>query len=292
MGYYHVNIAEMVKYPKLLKPKDFVEFFSKYEWAQDIEVYVQPKWDGSNITCYRGVCLTRNHYLILGARDLAHGLLRGISASKLVTLLRLSYDYQIFFELGGYENAPAGYKEVWGTNWDAWLFDVRHRDIGFLKPTSWTKKMKEVGVNTRIMKAGDVLREWFTLLGEFNGFEGFVVKVYDEPDVLGAFGARHNMIAFKFKHEYIEKEKKQRRKKEKKKEEELPELEESEVRAEIERLYHEELGEKICDKSVALPKIAERVREEAKARGARVPRGRALYKLWLEFTFPICGGGE
>ena len=282
-----VSVPEMIKYPKARKPRELIDFLKGHPEYRTLEAYVEPKYDGSNITIWRGIVLTRNHYLLGGAKELAEGFLLGLDKEKRDKLLKLSYEYQIFFELGGRANAPAGYVAGWGEkNWDAVLFDVVVPVGVFLEPRKWVGMMNDLGVEWEVMTLGEIADNWVEILKDYDNMEGFVAKVYEPPDEMKKhFRTSLNMIPFKFKHEYLEKSKNQKKRRKKEK---LPSLDYTEVLAEVERAHHEVLGEGICDKRKALPIIAKLVQEEAKARNMSVPRGNVIFKAWQEYTRGVC----
>ena len=270
------------KYPEIKTPKEFEEIVRKCGKLIEEFGYVQPKYDGSNITCVDGTFYTRNlNPLPKHFQELLYKAL----GKDLKNLIELSKRYQVFFELGGYLNSPAGYKDCWSGEADYVIFDLVQGNQ-FVNPEQAKEIVESYGlkfVEVKKMNVRDVLENWQRMLNDYKVFEGFVLKIPTPSECLKML--HHNFVMAKFKHEYLGKQVITVRKESKtvsKKDFELPELEESEVYGAINKA-HLELGDDIFDKKKAMPKIFEYVRQEAEKHGRKIPSASRLYKLYLQY---------
>lgn len=276
----------MIKYPELYTTKQFLSLVNGVPELLDIEGYVQPKYDGSNITCYNQVCMTRNLNPL--PPNFKQGLLLALG-EKYRNLMKLADKYQVFFELGGTRNSPAGYSSSWRGEWDYRIFDL-FAGV-FLHPEKVSRILDEYGleyVGYEIVKVEDVVNDWKRLLSEkYSRFEGFVLKIYPSEDVIRKIKhhRQYNAVIVKFKHEYVGVGLK---KKVKKKKKEAPEtarepLPESEIMGAINKA-HLLLGDDIFDKKKAMPLIFRLVREEAEKHGNAVPQASKLFRYYQKYV--------
>jgi len=275
----------MIKYPELYTVKQFFSITSAVPEILDLTGFIQPKYDGSNITCFVGVCLSRNLNKL--PPNFADGLKRALG-TKYNTLMRLANTYQVFLELGGYKNSPAGYSKPWRGDWDYRVFDLFAG--GFLLPDKVMKTLENYGldyVGYIEMKVEDIVASWKQILSEkFGDYEGFVLKIYPPSEIIKKIKhhRQYNAIIVKFKHEYIGehvKKPKPRKKREHVKEGK-PMLPVSEIMGAINKA-HMVLGDEIHDKKKAMPLIFKLVRDEAEKHGNTVPSASTLYKLYLRY---------
>ncbi len=271
----------MIKYPSVLSLNEFKKLVDKYKVLDLVEeVYIQPKYDGSNITCFHRSCLTRNHNPL--PNTFVEGFRRALG-DKYESLMRLSEKYQVFLELGGFANSPAGYSKPWGGEWDYVVFDLYAGR--FLKPTRvesivTSMGLKYVGHEATNLSVFDSPQE---LLGRFADYEGYVVKLYlSEP--LKLYSARYGMIAVKVKHDSapvtLAKQKKKGR--ERVESRSVVELPESEILGAINKA-HLTLGSSIANRKKAMPVIFKLVREEAEKHGYKVPSPNKVFRLYQKY---------
>lgn len=277
----------MIKYPSMYTPKQFTSILSKVPELLDETAYIQPKYDGSNITCLAQSCLTRNLNPL--PPQFREGLKRALG-DRYGALMNLSMRYQVFLELGGERNSPAGYSDPWEGEWDYRVFDLYAGQ--FLRPEKVEKILSEYGlkyVGFTTAKVEDVVDGWTKMLSQqYKVYEGFVVKVYPSMDVLKKIPhhSQRNVVIVKFKHEYTGTHTVRRKKKKKKgvegRGEKLEPLPKSEIMAAINRA-HLQLGDDIYDKRRAMPLIFKLVREEAEKHGYAVPRAGVVFKYYQEY---------
>lgn len=275
----------MIKYPRLLTAKQFINVIKHVPELMDTQVYIQPKYDGSNITCLNGVCVTRNLNPL--PPQFQEGLRRAFG-SKYDKLMRLSDQYQVFLELGGTRNSPAGYTSGWRDEWDYRIFDLFNGL--FMKPEKVEKILSKEEldyVGFKKMKLDEVINNWETILNEFKDMEGFVLKIYlnEVPRKIKNL-RQYNTVMVKFKHEYLgskpvitKKPKKEKKKTSGNNKEPLPE---SEIMGAINKA-HLQLGEEIFNKKKAMPVIFRLVREEAEKHDNSVPPASKLFKYYQEY---------
>ena len=122
-------------------------------------------------------------------------------------MIGLSKKYQVFFELGGVRNSPAGFIDAWEGDWDYRVFDLM---LGsrFLLPEEVEAICKEYGlkfVGFRIVSVREVVESWKDLLVRYRGYEGFVLKIFPPISVLEKIPhhRQYNAVLVKFKHEYV-----------------------------------------------------------------------------------------
>jgi len=276
----------MIKYPSLLTVKEFAELARKVPELLDLEAYVEPKYDGSNITVFDGSFATRNLNPL--PPQFEQGL-RIALGDRLGALIELSKRYQVFLELGGRRNAPAGYADPWEGEWDYRVLDLYAGR--FLAPDRVAEICEGYGlkfVGYTVARVADVLENWWKMLRErYAAFEGFVLKIFPPPEIARRVPhLRHNMIAAKFKHEYLGQRiaTSKRRGKEGRESGErgLPPLPESEIMAAINRA-HLVLGDDIRDPRKAMPLIFRLAKEEAEKHGCAVPDARTLYRCYRRY---------
>ena len=275
----------MIKYPELYTVKQFLSIVQQIPELLDHECFVQPKYDGSNVTCFAGVCLSR------GLNPLPSRFSDGLKKAledKYESLIRLSNKYQVFIELGGYMNSPAGFTASWKRDWDYRVFDL-FAGV-FLSPDKVMRILEKYGleyVGHDVMSVEDVVSSWKRLLAEkYSEFEGFVLKIYPSNTVLKRI--RHhrqrNAVIVKFKHEYagIPVKKPKKKKKTKPMGDKKEPLPESEIMGAINKA-HLLLGDEIFDKKKAMPVIFRLVREEAEKHGNSVPSASKLFRYYQRY---------
>jgi len=279
----------MIKYPSIYTPSELEKRAGAevLRALRELEAFVEPKFDGSNITVVEGSFFTRNLNPL--PPRFAEGLRRALGDS-FSALVELSRESQVFLELGGYENSPAGYEGGWSRDWDYRIFDLA-RGGKFLPPPEVARICGERGlefVGYRVVRFGVLLDEWPRLLREYGAVEGFVAKLFPPAELLeGIKYHRTNMLAVKFKHEYLgarpaKKAKRKKRRGEIAAAEARPEMPDSEVLGAINRV-HLQIGDAIADKKRAMPLIFRAVKEEAEKHGYAVPKASRLFKLYLRY---------
>ncbi len=257
-----------------------------------MEAYVQPKYDGSNITCHAGACLTRNHSPL--PPEFTQGLRKALGEDY-KTLMKLSNRYQVFLELGGTKNSPAGYADGWDGEWDYRVFDLFAGT--FLQPPRVEEILDDYGlkyVGHTTMTVAEVADNWKRLLSEdYSHVEGFVLKVFVPKHIAEKLApkarhAKYGVILVKFKHEYAgaprpKAKKKHEKRVEKPRGEPLPD---SEIMGAINKA-HLQLGDGIHDRKKAMPLIFKIVKEEAEKHGNTVPPASYLFKKYQEYLEKI-----
>jgi len=270
------------KYPEVMTVREFEDFIRKCEKIIDQICFVEPKYDGSNITVIDGTFYTRN---LNPLSKHFQELLQKALGKDLKKLIELSKEYQVFFELGGYLNSPAGYKNCWSSDADYVIFDLV-KGSQFVNPEKAKEIVEAYGlkfVDIKKMNVRDILENWQRMLNDYKVFEGFVIKIPTPSECIKI--TRHNYVLAKFKHEYLGEKTivvKKEPKSISKKDFELPELEQSEVFGAINKA-HLELGSDIFDKKKAMPKIFEYVRQEAEKHGRKVPSASKIYRYYLKY---------
>jgi len=207
--------------------------------------------------------------------------LREALSNKYPQLVRLSYEYMVFLELGGLRNSPAGYSRVWDAEWSYVIFDLM-KGSKLLEPLEAAKLVKEHGLRfveyKRASSISSVLEGWESMLKTiYKEFEGFVLKAFPPSKVLEKLRKLHhrqyNAVIVKFKHEHLNIHMGRDGK---------PILPDTEVFSAISRV-HMEIGEAIRDKKRAMPLIFKIVREEAIKHNCRPPRAKKIFKLYRNY---------
>ena len=283
----------MIKYPELYTAKQFLSIVNAVPELLDHEAFVQPKFDGSNITCYMGTCLTRNLNPL--PQNFREGL-RTALGRRYENLMKLANKYQVFIELGGKKNSPAGYDEFWRADWDYRVFDLFAGK--FLEPDKVMRILDKYEldyVGYVVMKVEDVVRDWHRLLkNNYRDFEGFVLKIYPDDSLLRKIKnhRQYNTVMAKFKHEYLGtvhvKVKKRKHKAKETEDGGKPPLPESEIMGAINKA-HLILGDDIFDKKKAMPLIFKLMREEAEKHGCTAPSASKLYNYYMKYIEKIKG---
>ena len=283
----------MIKYPSLYSPRELQKLLNKVPELLDLETFIEPKYDGSNITIFHEQAATRNLNPL--PKQFAQGL-REALGKDYDKLIQLSNKYQVFLELGGTKNAPAGYVEAWDDKWDYRIFDLYAGQ--FLQPPKVQEIVEKMGLKFVGYEAGPkletILNIWPKLLNEKYGLvEGMVVKVFPLQQVLEKlrkhFKYKHNMVGIKLKHEYLGKYGAGHIKVKKAKEKGEPEpkrperaLEPSEIYGAINKA-HLILGDDIFNPKKAMPLIFKLVKEEAEKHNAVPPKAGKLFKMYQEY---------
>jgi len=274
-----------MKYPSAKTLREFAKVVDRVPEILDLTGYVEPKYDGSNITVIDGTAWTRNLNPL--PPHFQEGLRRALGPS-LSALEELSHQYQVFLELGGIRNSPAGYREPWRGEWDYVVFDLA-RDGEFLPPKEAADIVTGAGlkfVHYVPMRVGAAIERWKDLLNNYyTGYEGYVLKIFLPPDIRSkAPHYSRNMLVAKFKHEYLRRS--------------VPttvavggrgpapELDDSEILGAINKA-HGTLGDKIFDKKKAMPLIFDMVRTEAEKHGVRAPKASRVYRLYVRYLDTI-----
>ena len=278
--------AKLIKYPSLYTVKEFIDLIRKIPELLDMNAYVEPKYDGSNITVVDGEFRTRN------LNPLPKNFMEGTRialGNKYSALIELSKKCQVFFELGGIKNAPAGYTDSWESNWDYRIFDLI-LGSNFLHPEKVEELCSRYGlkfVGYEIIPVRTIVEEWQKHLSRYKSYEGFVVKIFPSQSILKKipYHRQYNVVVAKIKHEYLGVKVAQVKKKPKEKKikvEEEPELPLSEVMGAINKA-HLQLGEEIFDKKKAMPLIFKLVKEEAEKHKFKPPKAGKLFKYYTEY---------
>ena len=279
-------VLEMIKYPEIYTPNILASIITRIPDILDLTGYIQPKYDGSNITCFSGTCATR--FLNPLPKYYLDGLRTALKDGN-NKLMNLSYKYQVFLELGGRKNSPAGYVNPWSGDWDYRVIDLF---IGrFLEPVKISEILSEYNlkyVGFEVAKVGYVVNNWRRILSErYAVFEGFVLKIFPEGKILRRLKdhIQRNVIMVKFKHEYNTTRQVKKLKKKEKEEWEpatMRELPPSEIRGVINKA-HMALGDEIFNKRKAMPLIFKLAKEEARKHGNKAPPAKILFKYYEEY---------
>ena len=252
----------MIKYPKLILPKQ--HNITKII-PLSASVYIEPKYDGTNITIINAKVFT-GKYLNVPQEFFMKGLQQALQ-EKLDILLKLSKRYQIFLELGGFKNSPAGYTKCWQHDWDYVIFDIYSIEQGrFLKPEEVQKICKQYDlkfVGFRIATYKCIVEKWDKMLEQYKDFEGFVVKYFSNDKV----------VFVKFKHEYL-------------KEKSRKEIWSSEIFGVINKV-HTMIGDDIFDKKKAMPIIVKLAQEECKKHNIPIPSAKLIFQYYQQYLQKI-----
>jgi len=170
------------------------DFFKSLRAVRKYDVIViQPKYDGSNILKFNDMLYTRNLNPVPSQWA-------NVIKSMFPEILRSKYNF--YFEFGGKNNAPAGYKDCWQGDWDYRVFDfyeyryplddLRSEGLKVVETIGeFTDVIKAVETAVRLLKTPEYLR-----------FEGIVVKIYGvEWDRKGK--RPFNVLIGKVKHDNV-----------------------------------------------------------------------------------------
>jgi len=275
------------KYPNIYTVEEFEAIVKIISELLDLDAYIEPKYDGSNVTVVEGAFYTRNLNPL--PKNFEESVRRALG-EKYCALVKLSKKYQVFFELGGAKNSPAGFTDAWNGDWDYRIFDLM---LGsqFLLPEKVEKLCKEYGlkfVGFKVVSVREVLESWKDLLLKYQCYEGFVLKIFPPLSVLKKIPhhRQYNAVLVKFKHEYVGEVRGiiVRKKKEKGKVVAVrkPPLVKSEIMGAINKA-HLELGDAIFDKKKAVPLIFRKVKEEAVKHNCAVPKASQILRYYMEY---------
>ena len=258
----------MIRYPNILTPRELNSLINRFPDLLDINTYIEPKYDGSNITIYNGQIKTRNLNEVPG---FFHNGLRTSLGNRYEELLKLSKRYQVFLELGGTRNSPVGYTIPWSGEWDYRVFDLYDGER-FLEPPEIEEILTRYGLKfvgyEKGPRLGEVVRFWKNLLREkYSVYEGFVVKMFPPEELVKKLGLTSNFVGVKFKHEYLRPRQRKRV------------LEDSEILGVINKV-HLMVGNDIRDVRKVMPIIVELVRKESEKHKSVPPSTGKLYKLY------------
>ena len=255
-----------LKYPSLLTLRELERVLPLI--PDDTVFIVEEKWDGSNITVYKGVFYTRNLHEIT---EKVGGLYRGLQSlprDHVEAMISLSDRYQLFFELGGEKNSPAGYKEPWEGEWDYRVFDIYdHLEKRFLEVEEMLRLTRQYRLKTieHLIKAplNYVLENKEKLLREdYKVYEGYVAKTYDQ-ELLRRLEEKYplsmrnkGLFGFKVKHEELARK---------------PDIY-TEIMGAINKA-HADMGDQLLEKPLneIVEVVKKYVEEEARKHGFQVP---------------------
>ena len=220
---------EPIKFPSLLDVDAFNNIImgmirsvrKRYNIDLRLKLYVEPKYDGSNVRIWQGKAYTRGGFLIteedVGTRYFALGLKKSMAPSEWRAIEELSRRYIVVIELGGWANSPAGYPKPWTEEWDYVV-------IAIIDPTKKrflpSPEVRELAlqhglkvVDYRTYDAEYVVKNWKEILTtQYKDFEGFVAKLFlteEEYRYVAHIKAcrtlhEYRIVFGKYKHEYLE----------------------------------------------------------------------------------------
>jgi len=280
-------VSSLNKYPNIYTVEEFEAIVRRVSELLELDAYIEPKYDGSNITVVEGTFYTRNLNPL--PKNFEEEVRRALG-EKYDALVGLGKRFQIFFELGGTKNSPAGFVDAWDGDWDYRVFDLM---LGsqFLPPKEVKAVCEEYGlkfVGFKIVSVREVLESWKDLLLRYQSYEGFVLKIFPPLSVLKKIPhhRQYNAVLVKFKHEYVGEVRgvivKKREKEGKVVVVRKPPLVKSEIMGAINKA-HLELGDAIFDKKKAVPLIFRRVKEEADKHGCTVPKASQILRYYIEY---------
>jgi len=158
-------------------------------------IVIQPKYDGSNVLKYGNALYTRNLNPVPPQWE-------QVIRTQFREIVNSSYDF--YFEFGGYNNAPAGYRDSWHGEWDYRVLDAYGYRYHLLE------KMRQEGLKVveTIAEFDDIYKALEFAIRiinteEMKKFEGVVVKAYG---VEGSDRKLEDGVLFvKVKHENVSK---------------------------------------------------------------------------------------
>jgi len=182
------------KYIRVLVPRKFFNIIRQRELKPgsiDVAV-IQIKYDGSNILKIGGQLYTR--HLNPVPKEW-----RRIITSRFPEILRSKHDF--YFEFGGKYNAPAGYRDMWESDWDYRVIEMYDYRYPFnvepgLRIVETLYESWDVGTYEDVI---DILRRAINELERLGGtYEGVVVKFYTDRKLFAGKVKWENIEEWKY----------------------------------------------------------------------------------------------